>query len=183
MVKYELIRSMRKTLSLHIRRDGSIVVKAPLTASIEYINCFINRKQNWIQNTQKKILTMKANSQTIELSSKEEALYKMKAKEHLQLKCQLFSRIMGIQYGTIKINGARTRWGSCNSKGDINFSYRLIFAPEDLIDYVVVHELTHIKEMNHSANFWAIVEETMPDYKERRKRLRDFQYSLEIVKL
>ena len=181
MVKYELIRSMRKTLSLHIRRDGSIVVKAP--ESIEYINCFINRKQNWIQNTQKKILTMKANSQTIELSSKEEALYKMKAKEYLQLKCQLFSRIMGIQYGTIKINGARTRWGSCNSKGDINFSYRLIFAPEDLIDYVVVHELAHIKEMNHSANFWAIVEETMPDYKERRKRLRDFQYSLEIVKL
>ena len=165
MIKYELMRSRRKTLSLYVRRDGSVEVRAPFLTSIEYINNFVNKKQDWILSTQKRILAMEANRQTIELSSKEEALYKMKAKEYLKQKCQLFSHKMGIQYGTVRINGARTRWGSCNSKGDINFTYRLIFAAEELVDYVVVHELAHIKEMNHSANFWAIVEEAMPDYK------------------
>lgn len=183
MIKYELIRSRRKTLSLYVRQDGSVIVRAPLRTSIEYINSFVSKKQNWIQSTQNKILAMKADRQTIELSSKDVALYKAKAKEYLQLKCQLFSRKMGIRYGSVKINSARTRWGSCNSKGDINFSFRLIFAPEELIDYVVVHELAHIKEMNHSPNFWAIVEETMPDYRVRRKKLMDFQYQLELVKI
>lgn len=170
-------------MSLYVGRDGSVVVRAPLQTSIENINNFVNNNQVWIQSTQKRILAMKADRQIIELSSKEEALYKMKAKEYLQQKCQLFSQKMGIQYGAVRINSARSRWGSCNSKGDINFTYRLIFAPEDLIDYVVVHELAHIKEMNHSANFWDIVEDTISDYKTRRKRLRDFQYQLELVKV
>ena len=179
-MEYELIRSKRKTLTLYVRQDGSVEVRAPLRTSIAYIDNFVDKKQNWILNTQKRILDRQAAKKIIELTAGEEALYKAQAKEYLQLKCQFFAQRMGIRHGAVKVNGAKTRWGSCNRKGDINFTYRLLFVPEDLIDYVVVHELAHIKEMNHSASFWAVVEETMPDYKSRRKRLREFQHRFEL---
>ena len=78
----------------------------------------------------------------------------------------------------VKINNAKARWGSCSSKKIINFSWRLIMADDDLIDYVVVHELAHIAELNHSARFWAIVESVLPDYAKRRARLRELQKRL-----
>ena len=88
---------------------------------------------------------------------------------------------MGLEHGEVKINSAKTRWGSCNRKGNINFTYRLLFVPEEVIDYVVVHELAHLKEMNHSAGFWSVVEQTMPDYKARRKKLRECEHQVELI--
>lgn len=88
---------------------------------------------------------------------------------------------MGVQYEKVKVNSAKTRWGSCNSRENINFTYRLIFAPEDVIDYVVVHELAHLKEMNHSHRFWSAVEEIMPDYREQRRRLKEFRDKFEFI--
>jgi predicted metal-dependent hydrolase len=79
---------------------------------------------------------------------------------------------MGIKYGRITITSARTRFGSCSSEGNISYSYRLMLYPEEAIDYVVVHELAHRREMNHSPRFYAIVERILPDYKERRKLLK-----------
>lgn len=180
MIDYKLIRSKRKTLALYVRQDGTVEVRAPLRTREAYIEDFITKKQDWILNSQKKILERNTSRKIIELTAGEEADYKFQAKEYLKLKCQFFSRRMGILHGNVKVNGAKSRWGSCNRKGDINFTYRLIFVPEDLIDYVVVHELAHIKELNHSAGFWAIVEQAMPDYKSRRKRLKEFQYRFEI---
>ncbi len=180
MIDYELIRSKRKTLALYVRQDGAVEVRAPLRTKATYIEDFITRKQDWILNSQKKILERNASRKIIELTAKEEADYKFQAKEYIKLKCQFFSSRMGIRHGNIKVNSAKSRWGSCNRKGDINFTYRLIFVPEELIDYVVVHELAHIRELNHSADFWSIVEQAMPDYKLRRKRLKEFQYRFEI---
>jgi predicted metal-dependent hydrolase len=94
---------------------------------------------------------------------------------YLQQRCRYFSGVMGLRHGEIKVNGAKTRWGSCNQKGDINFTYRLLFVPRELLDYVVVHELAHLKEMNHSDRFWHIVEQILPDYRDRRKRLREYE--------
>jgi predicted metal-dependent hydrolase len=88
---------------------------------------------------------------------------------------------MGFQPGEVKINSAKTRWGSCNRKGSVNFTYRLLFVPEELIDYVVVHELAHLKEMNHSDRFWSVVAQTMPDYKERRRQLREYENQIELI--
>ena len=79
---------------------------------------------------------------------------------------------MGTSYNRVTVTSARTRFGSCSAKGNISYSYRLMLYPEPAIDYVVVHELAHTLEMNHSPRFWAVVEKYMPDYKERKKLLK-----------
>ena len=85
---------------------------------------------------------------------------------------------MSVTPSAVRINGAKTRWGSCSGKKSINFSWRLIMASDDVIDYVVVHELAHLLELNHSARFWAVVEKILPDCRERRKQLRELQKRL-----
>ena len=84
-----------------------------------------------------------------------------------------FAGIMNVTYGTLRLSSARTRWGSCSARGNLNFHWKLILMPPEILDYVVVHELAHRKEMNHSARFWAIVESVLPDYKERRQWLKE----------
>ena len=103
---------------------------------------------------------------------------RMLAKHELTKKTLDFAKRMGVAPSSIKINGAVARWGSCSAKKSINFSWRLVMADDDVIDYVVVHELAHLTEMNHSKTFWAIVEDILPDYKERQSRLRELQKRL-----
>jgi len=105
-------------------------------------------------------------------------VYRMLAKRDLTMKAREFAMLMNVTPSEIKITGAKTRWGSCSSKKHINFSWRLILADDSLIDYVVVHELSHLFEMNHSPRFWAIVKKYMPDYRERIARLHAFQKQL-----
>jgi len=102
-------------------------------------------------------------------------IYRRLAKRDLTKKVLDFAKIMGVSPSAVKISNAKTRWGSCSGKNSLNFSWRLIMADDDLIDYVVVHELAHIKELNHSERFWAIVEGILPDYRERKKRLKLLQ--------
>ncbi len=105
-------------------------------------------------------------------------IYKMLAKRVLMKKVSHYSKLMKLTPTNVKINSARTRWGSCSGKNSINFSWLLIMAEEKLVDYVVVHELAHIKEHNHSQKFWAVVESVIPDYKERRLGLKVLQEKL-----
>lgn len=181
MLEYELVRSKRKTLALYVRRDGRLEVRAPLRTSKSYIDDFVLKKRDWIESTQNKLQARQTAKKVIRLTAEEEARYKKQAKEVLRMKCLHFSQSMGLRPGEVKINSAKTRWGSCNRKGGINFTYRLLFAPEELIDYVVVHELAHLKEMNHSDRFWSVVAQTMPDYKARRRRLREYEQQIELV--
>jgi len=101
-------------------------------------------------------------------------IYKLAAKKIFNERVLRYSALMGVTPTAVKINSAKTRWGSCSGKNSLNFSWRLAATDEDLIDYVVVHELAHIKEHNHSANFWATVAKFMPDFAERRHRLKSF---------
>jgi len=181
MLEYELVRSKRKTLALYVRRDGRVEVRAPLRTNKAYIDSFVLQKRDWIESTQSKLSARQTTKRVIQLTASEEAQYKKQAKAYLQQKCRYFSQIMGLKHGEVRINSAKTRWGSCNRKGNINFTYRLLFVPEDVIDYVVVHELAHLKEMNHSAGFWSVVEQTMPDYKARRKKLRECEHQVELI--
>ena len=105
-------------------------------------------------------------------------IYRMLSKRDLNEKVAEFSQMMSVSPSTVKINSARSRWGSCSAKKSINFSWRLIMADDDVIDYVVVHELAHLFELNHSDKFWSIVKHTLPDYKARQKRLRELQRRL-----
>jgi predicted metal-dependent hydrolase len=105
-------------------------------------------------------------------------VYKLIAKQVLTEKTLAYAVQMGVAPSGIKINSAKTRWGSCSGKKNINYSWRLMMAEEKVIDFVVVHELAHIKEMNHSARFWAVVEGVLPDYRERKPLLKALQKRL-----
>ena len=105
-------------------------------------------------------------------------LYRVAAKDYLPGRVDLYAMRMGISPEIIRINSAKKRWGSCSSKGSINFSWRLIIASDDVIDYVVVHELAHLTQMNHSLRFWSSVEKILPDYRERRQLLRELEIKL-----
>ncbi|NLP48480.1 MAG: M48 family metallopeptidase [Clostridiales bacterium] len=105
-------------------------------------------------------------------------LYKNLAREHIGKRVEKFSALMGLKPSAIKINNAKTRWASCSSKGNLNFSWRLIMASESCIDYVVVHELAHMRQANHSPLFWAEVSKYYPNYNEARKELYKLQQKL-----
>ena len=105
-------------------------------------------------------------------------VYRMLAKRDLTNRTVSYARMMAVDPAAVKISDARTRWGSCSGKKSINYSWRLVMADEDIIDYIVVHELAHLTEMNHSERFWKIVESILPDYSERRARLKEWQRKL-----
>ena len=105
-------------------------------------------------------------------------MYRRLGKIHFTDRVELYAGQMGVAPAGVKVSGAKTRWGSCSSRRSINFSWRLIMADDDVIDYVVVHELAHLIQMNHSSKFWRIVENILPDYRKRRLRLRELQVKL-----
>jgi predicted metal-dependent hydrolase len=99
--------------------------------------------------------------------------YRKKAREIFTERAEKFSKLHSYNYSKIRISSARTRWGSCSSKGTLSFTWRLVMAPMEIIDYVIIHELVHLKIKNHSSTFWNKVQELEPDYKRKRKWLRD----------
>jgi len=106
------------------------------------------------------------------------SIYRLLAKRDLTQRTLECAKVMSVTPTAVKINGAKTRWGSCSAKKSVNFSWRLIMADRDVIDYVVVHELAHIIELNHSERFWALVESIIPDYSDRKQRLKELQHKL-----
>ena len=105
-------------------------------------------------------------------------IYKMIARYEFTERTYELAQQMSVEPSTVRVNSAKARWGSCSAKKNINFSWRLIMADDEVIDYVIVHELAHIIELNHSDRFWAVVENILPDYKERKKRLKQLQHRL-----
>jgi hypothetical protein len=99
--------------------------------------------------------------------------YKKKAKQHLRQRVDFFGRELNLKAKSVKITSAEKRWGSCSAEDNLSFSFRLMMAPPDIINYVIVHELMHIKEKNHSATFWKLIEASMPEYKTHRRWLKD----------
>ena len=168
-MEYTLIRTNRKTMAIYIRPGGLVEVRAPQRCPKRDIDKFLDAKAQWIEEKQALMLT-RAQSKS-EPDPVQEAKLRALAKEFLPRRVAHYAELMGVVPAGVKITGARTRWGSCSSKGNLNFSWRLMLAGEREIDYVVVHELAHLREMNHSPRFWAVVEAALPDYKERRKSL------------
>lgn len=98
--------------------------------------------------------------------------YKNQARCLVRQRLDYFNQFYNYKYNRVSIKNQRSRWGSCSRLGNLNFNYRLAHLPTELADYIIVHELCHLKEMNHSARFWQLVAQTMPDYLERRRELR-----------
>ena len=169
-MKYKLELSKRRSISISVKH-GELLVKAPLGTPVERVEAVISKHQKWIE----KHMLIEKKRELLESSLTDERIAELKrsARTYLVEKTAQYSQIMGLKYGRITITSAKTRFGSCSSKGNISYSYRLMLYPEAAREYVVVHELAHLVHMNHSPAFYAIVERYLPDYKSRRKLLKD----------
>ena len=174
-IPYTLVRSSRKTISIMIKPTGEVEVRCPRRCSKREINTFVASKEAGIR---KQLKTFAARPEVSVLSAADRKALAEKAAEVLPEKVSRFAQQLGVSYGRITIRSQRTRWGSCSAKGNLNFNCLLMLCPDEVQDYVVIHELCHRKEMNHSTAFCAEVERHCPDYRVHRKWLKDNGTSL-----
>lgn len=171
-VPYTLkINSRSKRLRLSIHPGGSFVVTAPKNLKQSDIDDFIIKKSEWVIDGINRLSKFK-DVFKFKNTKAEYAKYKEEARFLVERKVLEFNKIYNFKYNNISIKNQKTRWGSCSTKGNLNFNYKIALIPERLADYIVVHEICHLGEMNHSSDFWDLVEKGMPDYKERRRELR-----------
>ena len=179
----KIIRSNRKTLAIQINPDLSVTVRAPMYAPQSDIERILREKESWIQKHIEKIREQEAKKKEIQGESVEseyltnEEIKKLadKALQHIPKRVSYYAKQIGVTYGKITIRNQKTRWGSCSSKGNVNFNYQLYYMPRELMDYVIIDELSHRRHMNHSAEFWQEVEKYCKTYRECRKKLRDYE--------
>ena len=169
-MEYELIRSDRKTLSLQLKENGTLLVRAPRRMSVREIERFLHQHEDWIARQQAKLAAL---PRVEPMTEAELASLKARARGVFIARCAYFAPLVGVRFGQISVRSQHTKWGSCSSKGNLNFNCLLLLAPPEVLDYVVVHELCHRLEMNHSPRFWAQVRRVLPTYESARKWLRD----------
>lgn len=172
-IEYTLRVSKRaKAIRLAVYHDGDFVVTMPARASENMVEKFIMKKADWIIE---KIKHAKKNPK-IKLTQggkKEYEKHKEEAREYARLRLEHFNKFYNFKWHNIAIKNTKTRWGSCSKRGNLNFNYKLALLPPHLADYIVVHELCHLGEFNHSKNFWNLVAKTIPDYLELRKQIKN----------
>jgi predicted metal-dependent hydrolase len=172
-VAYTLRRSARSwRMRLAVYRDGSVVVTAPSKAPVAMTERFLAAKAKWLLSKLEYFSKRQPNplsrlTRTDYITHKDEILL------IIQQKVEYFNTLYGYRYQKISIKSQKTRWGSCSRKGNLNFNYKLFFMPERIQNYVVVHELCHLEEFNHSKRFWGLVARAIPDYVAVRKELRE----------
>ena len=165
-----IVRSRRRTMALELSRDGALIVRLPFGVPDERAARFVRDHADWIAGARAR-QEQRRQAHPEPTAEQAEALRK-RAKEILPAKVAQYAAIMGVTPTAIRITSARTRFGSCSAKNSISFSWRLMQYPEAAIDYVVVHELAHIRHHNHSKAFYAFVERFLPDYRQRAALLR-----------
>lgn len=170
---YTLIRSARRTVSLEITPDLQVVVRAPQRMRVEDIDRFVREHEGWIAKHTVIVQRRQAAAEARAVTPEEEAELRQRAAEVIPARVAHYSALMGLTPTTVRITSARKRFGSCSGKNGLCFSWRLMQYPPEAIDYVVVHELAHIRHHDHSPAFYALIERYMPDHRERRRLLVD----------
>jgi predicted metal-dependent hydrolase len=170
-VQYELKVSKRaKRMRLAIYCDGTFVVTKPYNLSEDRLLHFIKQKTNWILS---KLETFSSKKRIFIVNNKNHYIdNKEKAKFFVVEELKQINKHYKFKYNKINIRNQKTRWGSCSKKGNLNFNYRILFLPKDVAKYIIAHELCHLKQFNHSRKFWQLVEQTIPNYIELRKKLK-----------
>ncbi len=160
-----------RSVRLAVRGDGTVVVTAPRWIGKRMVEQFVSEKSEWILDKIRRVSTRPI--KILDTRSRKEYLeYKERARALVQRRLEYFNAQYGFVYKRISIRNQKTRWGSCSKQGNLSFHYKIAFLPEYLADYIIVHELCHLKEMNHSKKFWDLVGRAIPDHKQRRKELR-----------
>lgn len=172
MIEYTLIRSSRRTLGLEVTRDLRVVVRAPLRCPRREIDRFVDSRRGWIAEKQDLQQRRAAALAALEPTPEEEIELRRRAAEVIPQRVAYYAPLMGVIPAGVRITAARTRFGSCSGKNRLCFSWRVMLYPPEAVDYVVVHELAHIRHHNHSKDFWAFVASVLPDYRDRQSLLR-----------
>lgn len=172
----QVVYSGRKSIGLEVKQGGIVIARAPYRLPDKELISFIEKHQSWIWekldlSKQKQEERKQTGATAPGELTKEET---QKILDKFSARVRYWAGIMGITYGRITIRNQKTRWGSCSSKGNLNFNYQLYYLPENLMDYVIIHELAHRRHMDHSAGFWKEVEKYCPDYKTCRKTLKEY---------
>ena len=204
-MKVEIIRSNRKTMSIQIDRKGNVIVRCNYKTKDLNIENFLTQKHNWINKKIEYVNSCNNNKQIthnhilgllyqekdgfndyIDFDNK--IIYKSSYNSEIALtkytyclflnKLTYFSKLLDAKFTDFGFTKAKGKWGSCNNKGKILLNIKLIHLEEDIIDYVIIHELCHIKEFNHSKKFWSLLKKYCPNYKEIKNRLKGFSYIL-----
>lgn len=171
---YRIIRSRRKTISIEIDSNARLVVRAPMRVPLYEIRRFVNDKNSWIEKHIEKAKKRNEKRKDVRpLDLRELRIITEEALRVIPVEVERYAKIIGVTYGRVTIRNQKTLWGSCSSKGNLSFNCMLMKVPERVRDYVIVHELCHRREMNHSPHFWELVGSVIPDYKLCRKWLKE----------
>ena len=176
-IPYTLIRSHRKTLSVQITPVGEVILRCPTGYPLAAAEDFLDAKAPWIE---KHLSRISSAPETAPLTLEELHQLAAQASRDLPERAARFARQLGVDFGRVTIRSQHTRWGSCSARGNLNFNCLLMLCPEEIRDYVVIHELCHRKEMNHSPKFWAAVAEACPNYTACRKWLKEHAFVMQI---
>lgn len=168
-MKYVLIRTNRRSIAVQIQPDGEVVVRAPRSTSQRRIDEFVASKSAWVE---KHLSIIRTAVRLPKYTESEINEFVRTAKNIIPNKVECFAHKMGVSYGNVTIRSQRTLWGSCTAHGNLNFNCLLVNAPKEVMDYVIIHELSHRVHMNHSKAFWDVVEKFCPEYKVHRKWLK-----------
>ena len=168
---YRIIRSNRKTFALEMTREG-LLVRVPYTATKDQIDRFVDDHRAWIEKHRQKMEDRRIEPSD-KLSMDEIRALADQAMKYIPERVAYYAPIAGVSYGRITIRNQKSRWGSCSAKGNLNFNCLLMLTPPEVIDSVVVHELCHRKEMNHSRRFYDEVLRVYPDYHIWNKWLKE----------
>ena len=176
-ISCELVRSGRKTVALEVSRDGVVRLRIPYQYPEKMALEFLERKRPWLFQAVEKVnqrqkKRKEAQAACPEITEAEEQAYRRQAKAILTQKADVYAKRMGVTYEKLMVKDQKTRWGSCSAKGNLNFNWRIVLAPEPVTDYVVIHELAHRIHMNHSAAFYQTIEAIMPDYRRQEQWLK-----------
>lgn len=168
MTEYEILRSNRRTISLEVRPDGRVLIRAPRAMPKKEIDAFAAKHADWLEGAKKRVRERSAFQETTEERRDE---LTAAARDYLPKRTAHWAEIMGVSPAGVRITDAKTRFGSCSPKNRICYSFRLMAYPPEAVDYVIVHELAHILQKNHSPRFYAEVQKILPDWRERKKLL------------
>ncbi|MBL8030191.1 MAG: M48 family metallopeptidase [Candidatus Doudnabacteria bacterium] len=174
-VSYKLYKSIKaRRVSISVSCETGLVVTLPYFAQESVFENFLRLKASWVLKKLKYFEKVKL-APSLRVTAGEFLLKKETAKKYAEEKVRKWNAFYGFGYNRISIKNQKTRWGSCSRKGNLSFHYKILDLPEELADYLVVHELCHLKELNHGSNFWQLVFKTQPNYKKLRKSLLEIR--------
>lgn len=159
-------------MRLAVGRDGAVVLTTPVRTSDHFVDGFVLRHARWVMAALARVRSLPPLDPVARYGRREYLLHREAARSFVLARIAALAPSLGVSFARVAIRNQKTCWGSCSRKGNLNFSYKILFLPAHLQDYVIIHELAHLRELNYSPLFWALVGSVMPDHATLRRELR-----------